>query len=191
MSKIINIDYNNHNSINELWVLFIEGDMKAFHSIYSFHYNMLYNFGKRYLKSTEIEDCIHDTFLNILNYKSSISEVRNVKAYIFKSFRNQIYKTKKSDKLDFNLIEGTIPYEEDDGNKEKLLNELKELIKKLSPREREIIYLKYFQNFKNIEISELLGIKYQTVRNILAGAIKKLRILGNDYVQLLFLLLEE
>lgn len=173
---------------NHLWSQFINGDMTAFHAIYSFHYEMLYNFGKRYLKSYEVEDCIHDTFLNILNSKNTKTEVRNVKAYLFISFRNQIYKFKKPDKLEFNLIEGAIPNEDDDQSREEILKELKKLIAQLNPRERELIYLKYFQNFNNFEISEMLEIKYQTVRNILAGAIKKLRVLSNDYVQLLFLL---
>lgn len=165
--------------------------MNAFHKIYSHHYQMLYNFGKKYLSDSEIEDAVHDTFLNILNYKSSLGVVKNVKAYLFKSLRNQIYKVKKANKLDFNLIDGTIPTEEDSQDKEKVLEELRKLIMQLSPREREIIYLKYFQNFNNIEIAEMLDIKYQTARNILANAITKLRVLGDDIVHLLFLLFQK
>ncbi len=190
MKNPLNNSQNNStiNSQEQLWNSFINGDMASFQTIYNSNYQMLYNFGKRYLSSSEIEDCIHDTFLNILNYKNQNTEVKNVKAYLFKSFRNQIFKVKKNSKLEFNLIEGTIPYEEDDHSKEKILKELKNLIEKLSPREREIVYLKYFQNFNNFEISETLDIKYQTVRNILAGAIKKLRTLGKDYTHLLFLI---
>jgi len=190
MNNPLNISQNNStiNSQEQLWNSFINGDMASFQTIYNSNYQMLYNFGKRYLSSSEIEDCIHDTFLNILNYKNQNTEVKNVKAYLFKSFRNQIFKVKKNSKLEFNLIEGTIPYEEDDHSKEIILKDLKKLIEKLSPREREIVYLKYFQNFNNFEISETLDIKYQTVRNILAGAIKKLRTLGKDYTHLLFLI---
>ena len=177
--------------IEKLWVEFLEGDMKAFHSIYSFHYQMLYNFGLKFLEPAKVEDCIHDTFLNILHYKDKIKSVKNVKAYLFRSFRNQAIKTLKDNRLDFNLIEGSIPQEEEGQDKEKILVELKELILQLSPREREIIYLKYFQEFNNKEIAELLGIKYQTVRNILSDAIKKMRLLGDDFIQVLFLLVEK
>ena len=171
-----------------LWALFVEGDSVAFNTIYNFYYQMLYNFGSRFLDASEVEDCMHDTFLNILKYKNSARDVTNVKAYLFKCFRNQIYKFKKKRKLEFNLIEGTVPYEEDNRDTELLLSRLKEIINKLSPREREIVYLKYFQGFNNIEISELLEINYQTVRNILANAIKKLRVLGENCIELLFLL---
>jgi len=190
MLKNVNSNKNKSSSTEELWLLFLEGDMKAFHDIYSLHYQMLYNFGLKFLKPAKVEDCIHDTFLNILNYKENIKGVKNVKAYLFKSFRNQAIKTIKTNKLDFNLVEGTIEQEEDNSDKEKVLSELKKLILKLSPREREIIYLKYFQEFNNQEITELLGIKYQTVRNILAGAIKKMRILSEDYVDLLIIILK-
>ena len=166
---------NNIDLTNELWLLFLEGDTKAFHHIYNSHYQMLYNFGLKFLKPAKVEDCIHDTFLNILNYKENIKEIKNVKAYLFRSFRNQAIKIIKANNLEFNLIDSTIPYEEDISNKEELLSELKKSILQLSSREREIIYLKYFQGFNNMEISELLDIKYQTVRNILAKAIKKLR----------------
>ncbi|MEZ7507133.1 sigma-70 family RNA polymerase sigma factor [Flavobacterium sp. Arc2] len=95
---------------------------------------------------------------------------------------------KKENQLEFDLNEGTIFHEDDDHDKEVILNQLKEIINKLSPREREIVYLKYFQNFNNTEISELLDINYQTVRNILGNAIKKLRKLGENYIEFLFLL---
>ncbi|UMB60663.1 sigma-70 family RNA polymerase sigma factor [Lutibacter sp. A80] len=191
MKDPLNFSQNNstNNSQEKLWTSFIAGDMTSFQAIYNSNYQMLFNFGRRYLNPSEVEDCIHDTFLNILNYKNHTTKVKNVKAYLFKSFRNQIFKVKKKAKLEFNLIDGTIPYEEDDHSKEIILKDLKNLIEKLSPREREIIYLKYFQNFNNFEISETLDIKYQTVRNILAGAIKKLRTLGKDYIHLLFLIL--
>jgi len=191
MGEIINNKDEDQNSSEDLWLMFLEGDMQAFHSIYSFHYQMLYNFGLKFLKPAKVEDCIHDTFLNILNYKEKIKGIKNVKAYLFKSFRNQAIKTIRSNNLDFNLIESSIPQEEDISNKEEVLSELKKLILQLSPREREIIYLKYFQGFNNLEISELLDIKYQTVRNILAKAIKKLRISGENYMQMLFLLIKK
>lgn len=191
MKKVITINKNNDNSINELWVLFLDGDMQAFHEVYSFHYQMLYNFGLKFLKPAKVEDCIHDTFLNILHYKDKVKNVKNVKAYLFKSFRNQAIKSLNDNRLDFNLIEEVIPQEEDKRDQEKILTELKELILQLSPREREIIYLKYFQEFNNKEIAILLEIKYQTVRNILADAIKKMRVLGDDFVQFLFLLIKD
>lgn len=174
-----------------LWKCFLDGDMNAFRSLYSTHYKMLYNFGKKYLSPTEVEDCIHDTFLNILHYKNSIGQVTKVKTYLFKSFRNQLLKTKKRRQVEFQLTNETIVSNDDPIENEALLKEVKKLIEQLSPREKEIVYLKYFQNFNNHEISDLLNIKYQTVRNILAGAIKKLRTLGEDYIHLLFLLIKE
>jgi len=152
---------------------------------------MLYNYGSKYLKTSEVTDCIHDTFLIILQYKNTHVEVKNVKAYLFRSFRNQIFKLKKTKKIKLHFIEGTIPSNDHSDNNDSILKELRQFIEKLSPREREIVYLKYFQGFDNFEISELLEIKYQTVRNILANAIKKLRALCDDFTHLLFILFSD
>ena len=45
----------------------------------------------------------------------------------------------------------------------------------LSPRQREILYLKYYNNLDYIQISEVLEINYQSVINHVYKAIKKLR----------------
>lgn len=196
ISSIIKPSKSSNNSLDPkknalLWVKFVEGDMNAFKTLYNSHYQMLYNYGSKYLKTSEVNDCIHDTFLTILKYKNTTTDVKNVKAYLFRSFRNQIFKNKKNKKIKLQFIEGTIPTKEDDNINTPILKELKQLIEKLSPREREIVYLKYFQGFDNFEISELLEIKYQTVRNILANAIKKLRTLCDDFTHLLFILFSE
>lgn len=179
---------SDNKKLSLLWVQFIDGDMDAFKTIYNNHYQSLFNFGSRYLNPSEVKDCIHDTFLSILNYKNKSSDVKDVKSYLFRCLRNQIFKIKQNTKIEFSFIEGTIPAKNKDKNNEPILKEVKKLIEQLSPREREIVYLKYFQEFTNFEIAESLDIKYQTVRNILTGAIKKLRVLGDDFTHLLFLL---
>lgn len=45
----------------------------------------------------------------------------------------------------------------------------------LSGREKEIINLKYFSNFKIREIATMLQLSEQTVANLLSRALKKLR----------------
>ncbi len=50
---------------------------------------------------------------------------------------------------------------------------------RLSNRQKEIIYLKYYQNLSYEEVSEIMNINYQAARNLLYQAIKSLKsILG-------------
>ncbi len=46
---------------------------------------------------------------------------------------------------------------------------------RLSNRQREIIYLKYYQNLSYEEVSEIMNINYQVARNLLYQAIKSLK----------------
>jgi RNA polymerase sigma factor (sigma-70 family) len=130
----------------------------------------------QYLSSNETEDAIQNLFLYILQHRKSISKVKNVKAYLFISYRNQIIKLRKVKNLSYVQVDiESIVGEQISYTKEKMIGELLMFIKKLSPREKEIIKLKYFQDYKNAEIANSLNIEYQTVRNILHNAIKKLR----------------
>jgi RNA polymerase sigma factor (sigma-70 family) len=170
--------FRKHTSSNleTLWEDFIAGNMSSFRCIYTQHYQNLYTFGLRYLNSDDTEDAIQNLFLYILQHRKSFSKIKSVKAYLFISYRNQIFKIRKTKNLSFVQIDiESIVGEQISSTKEKIIGELLIFIKKLSPREKEIINLKYFQDYKNIEIANSLNIEYQTVRNILHNAIKKLR----------------
>jgi RNA polymerase sigma-70 factor (ECF subfamily) len=48
-------------------------------------------------------------------------------------------------------------------------------MQQLSNRQKEIIYLKYFQEMSYEEVSEVMGINYQVARNLLYQSVKALR----------------
>ena len=159
----------------QLWKEFVKGDMASFRVIYESHYQILYNFGLKFLQNTEVEDCIQSVFLYVLQHRKSSKKVSNVKAYLITSLRNNIIKFQKNREVNFAIIENLLIAEQISISKEHLVQEVQKILQKLTPRENEIIKLKYFQNYKNKEISELLGIKYQTVRNILHSAFVKIK----------------
>ena len=174
-----------------LWKKFLENDMTAFHEIYRENYQILFSYAMRfYYDKSSAEDCLQTMFLNILNSREKLPKVKNVKAYLMKSLRNQILNSKRTKIDDFPLIADSEFDFKKKGLDENVYRQLKDLINKLSPRERELVYLKYFHGFRSTEISTLLNIEYQTVRNILANAIAKMRKLGDDVLQLLFILFQ-
>jgi RNA polymerase sigma-70 factor (ECF subfamily) len=54
---------------------------------------------------------------------------------------------------------------------------LAKAIDKLTKRQKEIIFLKFYSGLSYEEISEVTSIKNQSIRNITSNALKKLRIL--------------
>lgn len=178
----------NHES---LWNKFLQNDMSAFHVIYRDSYQLLFSYAMRFHSDEpSAEDCLQTMFLNILSSREKLPVVKNVKAYLMKSLRNQILNSKRSKIEEFPLIADSEFDFKKKGLSENVYKQLTELIDKLSPRERELVYLRYFHGFRSTEISDLLDIEYQTVRNILANAITKMRKLGDDVLQLLFISFE-
>lgn len=182
---------NNLKNQEVLWYKFLQNDMRAFHIIYRENYQLLFSYAMRFYSDKESsEDCLQTMFLNILSTREKLPAVKNVKAYLMKILRNQILNNKRSKIKEFPLIADSEFDFKKKGLSENIYKQLTELIDKLSPRERELVYLKYFHGFRSTEISDLLDIEYQTVRNILANAITKMRRLGDEVLQLLFILFE-
>jgi RNA polymerase sigma factor (sigma-70 family) len=160
----------------KLWSEFVAGDMTSFRKIYKLSYQTLYNFGIRHLSHEQTEDCIQNLFLYLLHHRNSTQQPNDLKSYLFVSFRNRIFRFLKKNKVHVELQNDEIVYpESEEDHTESLLLGLKRLLKRLSPREYQVVDMKYYQEYKNNEISAILGIDNQTVRNTLSNAIKKMK----------------
>ena len=64
----------------------------------------------------------------------------------------------------------------DEMDNEKETNEkFEQVLKSLSPRQKEAIYLRFQMDLSYEEISQLLGINYQSARNLIHRAIAKIK----------------
>ena len=172
----------------ELWKQLKEGNREAFKKIYAQHIQSLYKYGRRFTQDTTmVEDSIHDLFVELWNKRSSIGNTDSIIRYLLVSLRRKLYKaTKASEKIELkdelvSAEEQSFQWPEDDSNPRKV--KLQQAIKKLTPHQQEVIYLKYFQGLDYEEISEVLDMKYQSVRNLVHRAMTKLR----DHLHVLFL----
>ena len=165
---------NDKEQYHQLWMAFIKGDMSSFRKVYAYFYPVLFRYGLLYLDKQDAENTIQDLFLYILQKRDRLNKVENVKAYLITSYKHRIFKLLKSK----NISLESLPVELKVENKDNVWTELLlKIIDKLSPREQEIVRLKYYQNYRNKEIASFLNIEYQTVRNILHNAVKKMRVL--------------
>jgi RNA polymerase sigma factor (sigma-70 family) len=176
-------------SLESLWLDFLKGDDSAIDSIYRQLYQDLYSYGQRFrIDTSVVEDSIHTLFLNLFKYRKTLKEVKNVKSYLFRSFRNILIR-KDCFKDEFMMIDDIERIEETETiYDESQILKVKKLIKELSPREKEIILLKYYENYSNTEISEILDIEYTTVRNLINRALNKLRKVGKEGINIFFML---
>ncbi|MGB5821609.1 MAG: sigma-70 family RNA polymerase sigma factor [Saonia sp.] len=164
----------------------MEGDLKAFSTLFKVYYPLLHNYGFKISGNISFtEDCLQDFFIYLYDHRKGLGEVDNVKAYLFISFRRAIFKSLKKEKLfkDFNesresLSKFEFSVEEIAIRQEFIsiqTNALAHMLNDLSVREREVVYLKYYSDLGTKEISVIMGITYQSVLNTLQKAFVKLR----------------
>jgi RNA polymerase sigma factor (sigma-70 family) len=181
----------NHNHFAELDLIqrFLNGDDSAYAKIYELYAGYLYAYGKSLILSGEyIEDAIHDVFVEIYSSKDdvkrlSISSIDDIKSYLFKSFRNRLfYLVNRSSKAS-EIAKLYVSSQNEDSifdeiwvdEEQEQLKTVNYFLQKLNTNQREAVYLRYIEGYSCEEISTILGINYQSVKNLLHRALRKLR----------------
>ena len=170
----------------EVWIKFVEGDKRAFASIYNLNVDSLFSYGMK-LNSNKnfVKDCIQDVFLDIYEHRKQISRPKNIKFYLFKALKSTMFRElkkerKKSDLpehenlsffTEYNIETKTIDKEVEKHQKKLVAI----IIKELTAKQQEILYLRFTKGFNYIEISEIVDINHNSVRKQVFRAIKKLR----------------
>ena len=169
-----------------LWELMCAGNPNALNTLFNNYYNDLYFYGLKLVKNHDrVVDAIQDVFANIWESRKRISKVEHVKAYLFTALRNNLLQNTRNKYFKRVTVSNEnkeygfeISPEEIYLVKEsKLENELlvNNLLVGLSSKQKEIVYLKFYNNCTNIEISKILAIKRQSVANLLSRTLNILR----------------
>lgn len=168
-----------------LWDCFRDGDEAAYTELATRYYRTLLHYGLRFTPNVQIaEDTLQDLLIHLWLHRENLNDTPSVKFYLLKSFRHRIIKTLKplSEELEltdhfenhimeFSSEEAIIQKENEAG----LKHQINELMTQLPVRQREVVYLKFFQGLKSQEIGNLLAIKPQSVSNILQRALSNLK----------------
>ncbi|GAB4000398.1 sigma-70 family RNA polymerase sigma factor [Spirosoma daeguense] len=186
---------------HELWQRFKAGDELAFGQLAQQHYRSLYNYGLRLTTDSELVwDTIQDLFLELWMHRETVGQAVFVKAYLLKSLRYKLLKVRDqhlSCQLDESTsdeilstasIEEIIIDVESNTAQEQLLNRL---IESLTKRQREILYLRFYQNLDNAAIAQILGMERQSVANLLHRTLKELRHLWSPHLYTFLLILSQ
>ena len=137
---------------------------------------------------TQVEDCIQNLFIWLAENYEKVGQIQNLEAYLYQSLRRNLYanikaanqKHKSQERYMAQRLEGDIhPSPEKNQIKKEEAEELRKNIQaalsKLPPAQREVVYLRYFEEKSYQEISEILSINEQVAYNYLSRAMKRLR----------------
>ena len=172
------------NSESKLWDKLREGDKDAFDEIFYKYIKVLFNYGKRYtINEGIVEDCIQDLFTDLWVKRRKLGGTNQIKPYLFIALKRrilrQISKEKKNLKMDqindffleYSIEEKT---SQEAGNAEKI-NRLNATLRKLTPKQKEVIYLKFYEQLSYVEIAEHMKVEVKAIYKLMARAISSLR----------------
>jgi len=170
-----------------LWKEVLAGDKESLGRLFNICFDSLYSYGYRITPDSEnVRDAIQEVFFQIWKYRKTLTIPDSVQAYLFTSLRRELLNKKKAHKRRDD-IDSRYYIEEFDAlisynNWDEILNleeqeskRLKESIQNLTPRQREVIYLKFYEGLSTEELSQILDLSAQSVYNLVFSAINKLR----------------
>jgi RNA polymerase sigma factor (sigma-70 family) len=163
-----------------LWGAFKNGDDTAFITIFDTHARSLYNYGCKISDDTAmVKDTIQDLFADLLQTRSRLGETNAIRFYLFKALRRRLVRSKArrtfvffdfdqhSPSHEFVLISEQVSAERKD--------EVSAALCRLSKKQQEAIFFRYYEALSYDQIADLMGLRKQSVYNLINGAIKALR----------------
>lgn len=161
-------------------------------SIYNEHIDQLYAYALHLgFDEDTAMDAIHDVFYKLCTHHESLNNIVNLKFYLFKSLKNRLIDIRRTAKeyvfassIEKENILENMPFNLDVTMEDELINKeeleeihrmLKNVLASLTNRQREIIYLRYIQEYGYEEIAEIMHISVAACRNLISKSLDKLR----------------
>lgn len=193
---MLDVKRNTRRSLNEnvtpftndamLWNSFRQGDESALETIFYRFSAPMYNYGRKILDDHAlIKDAIQDLFIELWRRRANLGETHFIKFYLLKSLRRKIVKIKTKEArtlftdIDDDYDGEVVPsYEyimvaEQQSQQEKDM--LLRLLTQLTDRQREAIFLRYYEAQSYDDIAAAMDVNKQTVYNLIHEAIAHLR----------------
>ena len=167
-----------------LWDDFLRGSKPAYAYLYQKYAPILYNYGYKIAQNREItEDCLQDLFLTILETRERLGRTDSIKFYLMRALRREIVrKLTNEQRFDHepNALNFTIEfYYEPTWLDRQISTEQSTLLLRelnnLPARQKEALFLKFFDNLSYEEIAGVMGIEQTSVYKIVYKAIASLQ----------------
>ena len=179
----------------QLWDALRQGDKSALEAIYRREVAELFRYGRRIINDEAlVEDVIQDMFIGLWRRRDGLGATDSIRRYLFVALRRDlIRRNTRLRRITGELDENSIEEETVTAIAMEMIKEenqairsaqLQKAVGQLSKRQQEVLYLKYFQEMDYRTIGEVMGINYQSVRNVASAGLNALRKL----IGLLFLL---
>lgn len=169
-----------------IWEEFKNGEEYALAHIYNQNIDFLFFYGKRITKDEDfLLDIIQDLFYELIRSKKNLGKTDNIRLYLLKSFRRKLIrelqkKQKQSgSNEDIDILPDIIFSVEEDmilaEEKSKQLEIIRQGMKGLNQKQREVLYYKFTLGFDYKQISEIMQVTNDSARQMVSRAINTLK----------------
>lgn len=170
-----------------LWQQLREGNKDALFELYDDMYFHLVRYGLSvYGDSDLVKDCISQLFLKLWDKHHRLNEVENVQSYLFTALQRLITDHLNAENKAAASIRSMQPESTQESSYEEMIiarekeeefrKDLRLALRSLTPKQVELIRLKFFENLSYKEIASISSQSVKTSYNTIYDAIKILRL---------------
>lgn len=182
-------------SDTQIWLAIARGDEVAYEQMYYEYYRRFFVYGQKITPDLLlIEDVIQEIMILIWQSRDTIPSIQYPSAYFYTSFRNLlIRKLKASDEMlaGADQQEDSLPAIDETIIEKEELQALKKQLDQasgfLTNRQREAIYLRFYEQLTYDEVAAVMGITKKATYKIIARALAELK---TKYLPILLLFLQ-
>jgi RNA polymerase sigma-70 factor, ECF subfamily len=169
----------------------------VFDFVFHYYYSGLCAYCERITGSRQTaEDIVQDLFIYLWIKHDQINITFSLKNYLFTSVKNRALDFIKHEKVKIRKLNSLDPSDKNSVDnlssfwlaESELLEIIEKGLEKLTPRCREIFRLSRFEELKNQDIAEKLGISKRTVELQISNALKILRVELKPYLPVFLLM---
>jgi RNA polymerase sigma factor (sigma-70 family) len=179
----------------QIWKDIIRGDKQAYSGMYVAYYGSFFNYGRKFTEDTRlIEDVIQEVLMWVWMNREKLEHIQSFKSYLYTAFRHALFeKIRRSARVSPNVpdepefgADYLIVQRETDA---RVRQQLQDALNKLTPRQREAVFLRFYEDLSYEETAAVLHITVKATYKIMARALLELRdIMAISLVALLYLL---
>jgi RNA polymerase sigma-70 factor (ECF subfamily) len=174
-----------HANDDLLWKAFQAGDESAFAQLYERFMPGLYSYGMKIARDEAVvRDCIQDLFISIWNSRQNLSKVRSIRYYLNSSLRRELvrrirrsqpFSQELPDSYDFQVTLDAESLQVLEDMSQQQIGQLNEAVQQLPARQKEALYLRYYENFSYEEIADIMNISPGVAYNFVYRALLSLK----------------
>lgn len=172
----------------DIWHLLKNGGREAVSLLVYRYYDDLLRYGCSFCANTVVvEDMIQDLFCELCQKSDGLSQIRAIKPYLFVSLRRRIFRQMKQERKWYQVdVDGEVEFSFDvefspeelivkKEQREALCRQMSDYMRQLTPRQREALYLRFYENLTYDAIAEVMEITVPYLYLLIHKSIGRIR----------------